>query len=510
MKLSNVILVSSLIGLSLSASAKNDADDYQKWLKKSTSSFHEYKDARDKEFTRFLELQWKEMEVFSGVVRDKTPKPVKMPVAKPLPIKIIPDTVIKPTDDDKPSADKPIIDHKPLPDIVTIPKIVVPKLPLPVKQKPIAKLPAGEHLTFSFYGNPLTFSVDPKYHTQLRGQITSKSISNQWSALSKTNYEQTISQLADYKKPLQTNDWGYALLVNALAQTIYPGSKNEQNMFTWFILLKSGYKARIAFDDTGTYLLFPAKQKIYAAPYFTFNETRYYSLSFDGSEQKLSGVQTYDGDYPNADNLFDMQLSKPLNTKSNSKSRLLSFTYKNKKHNLTVDLDKNVVDFFNTYPQLDINLYFDSEVNQRIGTQLLTQLRPIINGKSEVEAINILLRFVQKSLEYKTDEGQFGKENYLFLEETIFYPYSDCEDRAVMFAWLVRSLLDTEVVGLSYPGHISAAVHIKSNMSGDGFTYNGKRYIVADPTYINANMGQAMPNFKHLKPTVINIKSFKF
>jgi len=498
MKLDKQILLLSLLGLSLTAYAANTDDDYQKWLQQENASLIEFRDARDKEFTSFLEQQWKEMEVFSGVVRDTTPKPVKMPVAKPQPVKPAP-VVVTPT---------PVPDKKPLPIIVKVPKIKPPKLPAPIKPKPIAKLPKGEHVKFKFFGNPLTFSTDSKFRISFKKRIDSKNISAYWAELSKADYEQTIKQLSQYKNPLQLNDWGYALLVNSLAKVIYPKSKNEQNLFTWFILLKSGYKARIAYNNAGIYMLFPTEQKIYGAPYFVFNDTRYYSLSFDGSLQKISGVLTYNGDYPNTDAHFDMQLTKALNTKSNAKLRKLSFRYNRKKYNIKIGLDKNVVSFFKTYPQLDIDLYFNSEVNQKIGTQLLTQLRPIINGKSEVEAINILLRFVQRSFKYKTDGKQFGSENYLFLEETIFYPYSDCEDRAVMFAWLARKLLKTDVVGISYPGHIATAVHIKSTVKGDGLLHNGKRYIIADPTYINANMGQTMPDFRKYEPKAISIKSF--
>ena len=133
------------------------------------------------------------------------------------------------------------------------------------------------------------------------------------------------------------------------------------------------------------------------------------------------------------------------------------------------------------------------------------QLKPLVDGKSELEAVNLLLRFVQTSLKYKTDEGQFGIENYLFPEETIFYPYSDCEDRSIFFAWLVRNLLGLEVVGLDYPGHIAAAVRFNEKVKGDAFRMNGKRYVVTDPTYINASAGMSMPDFKKSKPGIIRI-----
>ena len=122
---------------------------------------------------------------------------------------------------------------------------------------------------------------------------------------------------------------------------------------------------------------------------------------------------------------------------------------------------------------------------------------------SERQAVNFLLRFVQTSLKYETDDQQFGEENYLFPEETLFYPYSDCEDRAVLFACLVRSLLNLEVVGIDYPGHVATDVAFSEAVEGDSVMYKGMRYVIADPTYINANSGMTMPNFKQYTPNVI-------
>ena len=160
----------------------------------------------------------------------------------------------------------------------------------------------------------------------------------------------------------------------------------------------------------------------------------------------------------------------------------------------------------NTYPQLDLKWYFKARVGAVMATALQNQLRDSIKGMDEQKAVNFLLRFVQTSLKYKTDEKQFGKENYLFPEETLRYPYSDCEDRAILFAWLVQTLLGLDVVGLNFPGHVATAVRFSSDVPGDAITYQGNRYIVSDPTYINASAGMTMPDYKNVKPGVIRIR----
>ena len=75
----------------------------------------------------------------------------------------------------------------------------------------------------------------------------------------------------------------------------------------------------------------------------------------------------------------------------------------------------------------------------------------------------------------------------------------------MFFAWLVKNLLGLEVVGLDYPGHIATAVRFNEQVSGDAIRFNNKRYVVTDPTYINASAGMAMPEYKNKRPGVITI-----
>ncbi len=123
-------------------------------------------------------------------------------------------------------------------------------------------------------------------------------------------------------------------------------------------------------------------------------------------------------------------------------------------------------------------------------------MRSSIAGKNKSAAANILLHFVQTAFEYATDDEQFGVERPLFADETLFYPYSDCEDRAILYSILVRELLGLDVVLLHYPNHLATAVCFDTEVPGDYLQVDGIRYIVCDPTYINADIGQAMPQFK--------------
>ena len=112
---------------------------------------------------------------------------------------------------------------------------------------------------------------------------------------------------------------------------------------------------------------------------------------------------------------------------------------------------------------------------------------------------------MQTAFEYQVDDEQFGYERPLFADETFYYPYSDCEDRSILFSILVRELLNLDVVLLNYPGHLATAVHFTDNIEGDYMTIDNKKYIVCDPTYIGATIGEAMPQYKNEKAKIVKV-----
>ena len=108
----------------------------------------------------------------------------------------------------------------------------------------------------------------------------------------------------------------------------------------------------------------------------------------------------------------------------------------------------------------------------------------------------MLIRFVQTAFEYQTDQDQFDREKLMNPDEILHYDKSDCDDRSIFYTYLVRRLLRLETAGLDYPGHLATAVRFPSSVSGDTVNVEGSRFLVCDPTYINADIGREMPSVR--------------
>lgn len=501
--LRNIILSTIACSASLLSINSLAADsEYEQWLKQTQSEFQNYLDENDKEFIGFLNEKWKEVDVEKTVIRDPAPKPLNMPIAKPV-VTINKKQLENP---DTKKIDQTIIDSiviKPV--MIAKPPTVVDNKPA-INNKPVIKKDFNLRTAkFDFFGEQVNIEYHKKFKQNFRERISNTSIANYWEQLATQPHKEIIDQLLETSKNLQLNDWGTALLFDQFSRELQGSNQRNQSsrqLTSWFLLVKAGFNARIAYNEQ-VFLLMPSQQPLFSTTYFTLGNQRYYSVSLNEKEMKPGKVFTYNGKHLDGQKNLDFSEPNKFIANKHKENRDLSFSYNNEKYNINISYPKDMVNYFKTFPQLELKNYFSAGMPQETAYSLLTQLKPIIDGQTETEAVNRLLRFVQTAFQYKTDEDQFQKENYLFPLETLYYPYSDCEDRAALFAWLTKSLLKLDVVIIDFPGHIATAVKFSSPVQGDNWELNGKRYTIADPTYINANVGMTMPQYKDEVPKLI-------
>ena len=330
------------------------------------------------------------------------------------------------------------------------------------------------------------------------GNMREKAVADAYEAMCKADYKPLLADCRQLKKDLKLNDWGVFLFVRDVSNALCVDA-NASVVMQQFLLNELGYKSKMArCADRDQMLLFVATDcKMYGRPYFTKDGLNYYNLTSDETCQFYMCQE----DSPKAKSSIDMQITNaPL-----LNSGMVNSVHKNGAGTVAVSVDvpKSLMLFYKSMPQCDYSVYVNAKVNPSVADRLLSSLAPIVEGKSETEAANLLINFVQTGFKYATDQEQFGYEKPFFVEELFYYPYCDCEDRAVLYSYLVRNLLKLDVVLLDYPNHIATAVCFNENVSGDFVTVEGKKYIVCDPTYIGASIGKAMPQFKRVAAKVL-------
>lgn len=519
------IIVAIVLSSFMSANATDD-NEFKRWLQQYKKEFKTFVDEHDKEFAQFLKANWVEKEVEPENKRDSKPKITEPPKIKPEPIikekDPTPVVLLPPPKPEDPTS--PDLKSKPEPKPVKQPEgknepgtevVKLPKpdpTPSPIIKPPVVPVeklfvyvePGESSMQIKMLGQVLTM---PKLDVKPLGITTldSNTIADSWLTMAKTSFKSQVKALQNAADDLALDDWGQALLTHQYLVSGARLSKNDRQLYSWFYLVKQGFNSRVAYNNGKAYLMLSVKQKLFGQKYFSLKEGKYYFVDLAEKQPiNVGSVYTYDKQHSSASTQVNIDLSIAPKQGRSDKIRKLTTQIGSKTVSVETNYNSAYIEYLDHYPQLSMEHYFKAELPDSTKIELLQQLRPHIEGLSEQRALNVLLHFVQKSLKYQTDQQQFNYENYLFAGETLHYPYADCEDRAVLFAYLVKNLLGNKVVGLQYDGHIATAVAVNSDISGDAFTYQGQRYLVADPTFINANIGRTMTGYENKPPQIIS------
>ena len=468
------------------AAKEKNSDSLTQFRTKAQQNFDAFRKKANEEYAQFMENAWKQMQVHRAQPRPQEPKPKTPP------------TVV-PSKEDPPKMEKlPPAKPNPMPFQNVVPK---PK-PVPVPEIPDIPEPRSDEpvMSFDLYGTRCSVHADSKMRISM-SKPTEKEAANVWRQLSGGEYDGLLHDCLDLKQRMELGDWGFVDLTKTVAAAIQGRECNESRLIQMWLLVQSGMQVRLALQNNAFVILLPLQEETYNYSYVNLDGGKYYVLY----KQSDDDVIVCDIKYPKEHMptlkmqrlpKFDMQRTP---TRSFSAKHFATIQAQ-------VSVNKNLIAFLNNYPaSTRWEQYSAASLSNEVKQALYPMLREQLKGKSEKQKVNMLLDFMQYAFDYATDQQQFGRERPLYGDESFFYPYNDCEDRAILFSILVRELVGLDVVLVYYPGHLAAAVCFKDDVSGDYFNYKGRKYVVCDPTYIGATAGMAMPNFKIASATIIEI-----
>lgn len=471
-------------------SAQNDPDGFESFKRQYQNEYDDYRRQRMEEFAAFrkeandkyaqwLGEQWIEMKAEKGLALPFQPKPVIPTIQKDsndsasavaLPYSTIEQTIIQ-------------SDTIDVPDIILTPE------------------QTNEQTEVEFYAEKLILRLSRGAASLRLKSTTERDIQQAWVMLSKGEYDALLQDCLSQKRKHHLCDWAYIILCRQAALSVYGNtSSNEVVLLQAFLLTQSGYKLRLAESEGLLSLLIPFDHTIYNYNYLTVDNTRYYVI--DGRKSGSFRVVRYGFPRERTASIAIARQPQLAMRATSAKSFGGSGRYSEMK--VTLGSNRNLMDFYSQYPISDAwSSYAKASLSESTKNILYPALRALIAGKSKQKAVDMLLDFVQHAFDYKTDREQFGYERPLFGDESFYYPYNDCEDRSIVFSILVRDLLGLDVVLLHYPGHLATAVDLGNSVKGDYVSVRGKRFVVCDPTYIGASIGESMPEFKNSKARII-------
>lgn len=481
MKPVSIIFLIVLFNSSVWAKADELTDIYNKFKNESSEKYHTFRNKANQKYSDWMKETWTEFQA--------------------LPI------IQKPKDEAKP----PVIFDNSLNEPINSTPLPIEEVPVPIfEPQPLPTYPIGEvpnpqpaFCKFSFYGLDCKIRFDDSQLFNL-SVISNEIVADRWCFLASELYNNTIRDCLEFRLSHNLCDWAYIQFLDKFSSSLLQGS-NERNLLTAFLLCQTGYKIRLAKSNDKLYFLYASPHYLYDLPTFKIDNVFYYG--YNCAETKL---EIFNIPFPNEQLMsFWIPKSQQLGDKLSENRIISSKRYPELK--VSVNVNTDLVEFFNTYPTsvIDDNLmtrwamYANTPISRNIRENIYPQFRKLLGENGQIESVNKILNLIQTGLVYEYDDKVWGHDRAFFAEETLFYPYCDCEDRSILFSRLVRDLLGLDVLLVFYPGHLATAVAFTENVSGDFILYKDKKFVISDPTYIGAPVGMTMPEMNNKIAKVI-------
>lgn len=463
--------------------------------------YNKYLEKINKEFAEYLKEKWTKFDVKDGTLVPSKPKPVE-PVSVSSPDEVVPvsEQVIYEQEvnaEDLEMSPEEEKNYKKATDFVET-----------LRQSEINAASEFEKEDYTanvlIYNTPVNICCASQQLSDIvLSNINESQVGEFWSKVMKADNEYVLAKCQKIRADMKLNDWGYYLICKKAAENIFKNGDDEKTLYTVFLLCQSGYSAKIGRCNERLIVLLPFYQNSYCQKYVECDDVKYYMFNFDNVPITGNNViYTYE-------KVFNKNYAKRLNLlideepQFNENIATITLRYGNNSDPMTFMYNSNLMDYYKDYPLVDLKVYFNAAISRDLNESIKTCLTPLVKGKSEQLSVNTLLDFMYTSFDnYKNDDEQFGHEKWFFCEEMLYYPYNDCEDRAVFFANVVSTLLGLDVVLLEYKTHVATAVRFNDEVKGKYLLYNDKKYVVCDPTYFGAYAGIEMPEMG--EPVVIS------
>ena len=420
----------------------------------------------------------------------------------------------------EPQAKKKVEEKKPVE--MTVQEVIKPE-PVTPQPEPLAEVKEetfrqNNYMKFEVFGTECKVRIGENCRFKLK-DVSSDAVADVIAEeFPKPQYDNMLYDCLQERKRHDFSDWAYYQMLLVLTRKFYGEGTNEAVLAQAFLYSQSGYKMRLAHDDSHLYMLAATRHFIYNKLFFSLDGDWYFMLDGKQSEQ----LRICQASFPKESSL-SLQISAAQRLAMNPSNERTLTSRKNPDFSFTIHSNKNYIDFLGTYPSSTVNnnfmtrwsMYANCPLDENIREQLYPQMKAKLQGKTELQQVQELLWWMHGNVDlegviqdancflYRYDEDVWGIDRAFFGEETLFYPYCDCEDRSILLSHFVRDVVGLDVVLVYYPGHLAMAVHFNEPVEGDYVMCDGRKFVIVDPTYIGSRVGETMPMVANEPTTVI-------
>ena len=359
--------------------------------------------------------------------------------------------------------------------------------------------------TVDFIKRPFIFEKSNLKPFNIVPQIVDKEDIQQFTNdLDKQELNTLVAALQTYREEEQLSDWLYYQLIRRVSQAISPKKENyhRYTLYKWLLMNKSGYDARIAIGNSQIIFYIRNQEDIRDIPFFTIDNKQYTCLNVHDygrlfqNEGAYVPVKIY---FPESNREFSYKITAMPELKPEAYfDKKIDFQHNNKVYKFNIKVNEELQDIFKNYPGVDFESYFNIPLTEVTYQSLIPVLKDNVKNLSKEKGVEYLMRFTRYAFLYEDDEFNFGKEVRLSPGQTLLHEYSDCDDRAALFFYLVKEIYNLPMVAILFPTHITMGVELEQPV-GKSIPYQGKYYTICEPTPQEISLGLGELAEKNLK-----------
>lgn len=335
-----------------------------------------------------------------------------------------------------------------------------------------------------FYGHTLSVSHDYYLSTFKFRQLNQQEIDQRLDGFRNTNLTRSTYKLTQHADKFELDDAARVLLVDKFANQITEAPYSNEATFIKYIILKDmGYD--VVLTRTGTQLNCLGNLSFTPGRfiYIRYNNKVYKDLNFTNRENKGKHLIFKDDEITRRRIAHNPSKAPKIDAKKVEKS--LDFVFKTESHELEAVSNASITEYLGDLPMYKVGSEFTAlGVSPEMDATAIDYLRTQVAGRDQVESVQFLLAFVQQVVPYGSDYDKYGEERFYYPEETIMSSTADCEDKAMLLAYLCKDILNIETVGLYFEKdeHISLGIKIPDYAPSGAFSYAGETYVSCEPT----------------------------
>ena len=368
---------------------------------------------------------------------------------------------------------------------------------------------AGQNISVYFYGTSVEFPMDKSLKFTI-SEVSDMGLNRAWIRLTKAKIQPVVAVCHSLRESLNLNGWATYRLVTKISEQLVLLNmlgKNEAAVLEAYLLNQMGYEAKVAcLNNNHLFVACPSEERFASVPFMPYDGKRYYLFGNDVSHDMQGRILpplTKDAKIQVELKSLDFSESSLIRFEKNYLPSQIFNSSIDPSMSTEVSVNKNLMDFYADIPQvIDLSFYARQPLDPDLELQLLPPLKKALDNKNEVEAVNMILKFMHTAFNYMTDFENFGYEKSYYKEEMFYHPLNDCEDRSILFTYLVEKLVGLDTIILEYPGHASVGVKFTNQVAGDFIALDGSNYVLCDPSYLNSEAGASNPNFKGIPATI--------